>query len=163
MWEPVLSYRRLTNSTNVYFVLAENTLDQNKTYKAQHIVKNPQTGKFINEFKFTTNTLPHSGKCEPDKMELQAAIDTVNINCNGWIDDVPFFSYEAWTVLPDGLPKLVHFGNSSTFSLKLPLGDIENNHTLKLVLKIFDQFESTSYDLNLTVSVLTYFLSVVFI
>lgn len=153
IWEEVTSYKKLTSGENVYFVLAENTLEQNKTYKIEHIVQNIQNGTIISKHIFTTNRLPRDGNCTADKNDLLALVDSTTIECKGWIDVDPYLRYEAWIHLPNGLAKLVYFGNASTFSLRLPLGDVGKNFSLITEVKVFDYWESTSVFLNFTVSI----------
>jgi len=151
VWKNIPKYKRLTTGDNVYLVVAEHVLAQNRTYKIEHRVSNLQNGTIVSKHIFTTNRLPHSGTCTPDKYELKAA-DSVTITCKDWIDADPFLRYEAWTHSPFSNPKLLYFGNASTFALKLPLGESSKNFTLRLEVKVFDFFESTDVFINLTVS-----------
>ena len=142
-------------------MVAERVLEQNKTYKIEHHVRNAQNGTFVSSHIFKTNRLPHSGNCTTDKYEIKAAVDSITITCKDWVDVVPFFRYEAWTHSPFTTSKLLYFGNASTFPLKLPLGESNNNFTLRLEIKVFDSyqefdyFESADVLINLTVSHLT--------
>ena len=130
-------------------------MKQNKTYKVQHVVQNLGNGTLINKHIFKTNIIPHSGKCEGDKTELQAVSGSLNVSCQNWInEDGILAGYEAWSLNPNGLPKLIYFGNDSTFSLTLPLGDSEKNFALQVEVKVFDEYESTSVVLDLNVSMI---------
>lgn len=152
VWQPYHTIKTLTETTNIYIVVDKLSFEQNKTYRAQHIVKNAKGGTRVTNYNFTTNAFPHSGTCEADKTTIQAAMDFVNITCRDWIDEQPFLRYEAWILPHNTEPRLVYFGNSTSFKLRLPLGDSANNFTLKMEIKIFDNYESTSFLMNFTVS-----------
>lgn len=154
VWDRVYSYNRLTEETNPFFVLGENTLEQNRRYRIQYTVINAEKGRREKNFDIKTNKIPHSGNCIADQTEVEAATGILNVKCQGWQDDEsPFVSYEAWTKpLNSSDQKLLYFGNTSTFQLRLPLGDENNGYPLGVEVKVLDDLrESVNLVFNLTV------------
>ncbi|CAG2214940.1 PKD1L2 [Mytilus edulis] len=108
---------------------------------------------------FVTNQAPYGGKCMADPVIGYAATTAFKISCNGWKDEgisrgrndtrdteaQNFLKFAFITSEKDGTDvKNTTFqigGEMTTNEIYLPMGDPENNYTLRLLVYIYDVYD----------------------
>ncbi|CAC5393626.1 PKD1L2 [Mytilus coruscus] len=109
--------------------------------------------------KFVTNQAPYGGKCKAHPVKGIASKTAFEISCNGWKDEginrgrndtrdteaQNFLKFAFLTTEKDGTDeKKTSFqigGEMTANEIYLPMGDPENNYTLRLLVYIYDVYD----------------------
>lgn len=147
--EIVLTY---DNSPNL--VTVQGKLRGNATYQVTVKATTPQGHSSSTTYSFVTNTPPKGGICKVDDPQGKAWETDFLFSCIGWHDDnLPLkfqFSYNS----SDGIEMIFQFGNLSTATGKLPVGDPNMDYKLQIQILVIDSLGSTvSVGIDVKVSI----------
>ena len=132
------------NPNGPAFALPRDILDGDEEYLIRVFGGRENGAKGRSEYTSLTNDPPRGGACSGKPPVGEALVSDFVLSCSGWRDaDMPL-TYEFNHKNEEGKLVLLSFGENSHVTVKLPLGNPQQNFSLEIHVKILDYYKGES-------------------